>query len=299
MTGLFPLILIVLSLGTLVALVVRRLPALTLLDVDNLPEVKESKKKDEYIRKQIQKRLERGGNFSRFNFYRFTQQLRRIQLQFRQYVGKVERGVISQRAYLKKNKTPEALASQEQQVKTLLKDAHTALDHHHLEEAENKFIAAIRVDARNAEAYKGLTDVYMKKQQWDEAMQTGRFVLQIDPDNDQIYMKLGEIAEEQGKVDEAIKFYEQAVIMNDNFPQRFMRLGELLFGVKQYQTALEAVLQAVELEPENPKYLDKLVETAILVGDKKIAEQGYQQLRMVNPENQKLELLRQQILELT
>ncbi len=294
-----PLIFLFLSLGVLGVIVMRKFSALALLDINHLPEVKENRKKDVYIRNQIEKRIEKKSenreNSDGFSWKKFAHKLREIQLQFRQYVGKVERGVISQRSRLRKNTTPEALANKEQEIKSLLKDAFVSLEQHKLEDAETRYIAAIRLDTHNVEAYKGLTDVYMKKQQWEEAFETAKFILQIDRNDDQVYVKLGEISEELGKVEDAIKFYEQSVLINDHLPQRFMRLSDLLFSVGQYPTALEATLQAVELEPENPKYLDKLVEIAILVNNKNIAEDGYQQLRKVNPDNQKLELLRQQI----
>ena len=52
-----PFILIVGSLAVILRLIIRKYPQLTLIDVDGIPQVREEKKKDEFLRKRVEKRL--------------------------------------------------------------------------------------------------------------------------------------------------------------------------------------------------------------------------------------------------
>ena len=58
MFSILPFILILIALAIVVVVVVRKLPQLTLLDVDSIPEVQIDKKKDEYLKKRVEKSAE-------------------------------------------------------------------------------------------------------------------------------------------------------------------------------------------------------------------------------------------------
>ena len=283
------LAIIVASLAVILFIVFRRLPQASNLDVQELPEEKETQKKNEILTK----RIEEQGKKVRAGWSRKMEPLRRLwgkfQLRFRVYVGKVER--LWHHEQTIKTKTEDAhLAEEEREQKLakLIQEAEEHLKNNNLEKAEGLFIAAVKMDSKATSAYRGLGDTYLAQNALDEARQTYRFVLKLEPDDDNTLVKLAEMAERQGDVEEAIEYYEQAVVANDALSPRFYHLGELLLKVDQPTTAKEAVLQAVELEPKNPKYLDLLIETAIICGDKDLALKGYNDLRLVNAENQKL-----------
>lgn len=291
-----PLGFMLVSLVVMAVIVFRKFGELSLLDVSTIPEVREGEKKREFLKRHIEKRLIKGRKIRLEQWKPVLKSLRDIQLRFRKYVGRIERMIVKER--FRKDAPIQSraeVAAADTELRTLLNDALFAFQESDVALAEKKYIAAIRLDPKNADAYLGLGDVYRKQGQMDEARETYQFVVQLQPANDEACMKLGDLFEEEGKKEDAIVWYEKAVLINDSKASRFAKLAELLFSIEQYPAALEAILQAVELESENPKYLDMMAETAILSGNKTVAERAYQDLRMVNSDNQKLALLKDKI----
>lgn len=290
------LVLIVGSLGTILFVVVRKFPQLANLDVEHLPEEKIYQKKKEIINKRIEAQ---SGDAAR-KIVRMFRPLRkiwgRLQLQFRIYVGKIERLLYHEETLRNKllNETV-SVEDREQKISQLLYDGEQNLKLENYDVAEEKFIAAIKNDSKSTVAYRGLADTYLAKNAVEEAKQTYQFLARMEPGDDKVFVKLAEIAENQGNIEEAISHYQQAVLINDSLSPRFYHLAELLLKVDQPEVAQEAIMQAVELEPQNPKYLDFLIEIAIICGDKPLALKAYGELRLVNPENQKLSTLKDRI----
>lgn len=283
------LVVTIICLGVIGFVVWKKIPQLSNLDVDNLPQEKTSRKKHEIITKRIDAK-------SRETKQKLGEKLRPIdkfwrefQLKFRIYVGKIER--LLHHEDMIKTKQEQSLLTPEEKsnrLKSLVQEGEQDLQLGNLDKAEHAFITAIKTDVKYAAAYRGLAEVYVKKDSKEEAKQTFMFLLHLEPENDAVMVRLAEMAEIDNNIDEAIEYYQRAVVVNDSLSPRFAHLAELLLKVNQPIVAKEAVLQAVELEPQNPKYLDLLIETAILCQDKKLATQAYQNLRLVNPENSKL-----------
>ncbi|HLD60595.1 MAG TPA: tetratricopeptide repeat protein [Patescibacteria group bacterium] len=285
---------IFLGIGVIVYVVARKFPQLARLDVENLPFEKEHRKKREILGKRIatrEERLKKGivGSLSPVRKW-----WGRFQLQFRIYVGRIER-LWHHEERLKKRSHPEKEEVNEKKVEQLLGEGKRSLENTQLAEAEALFIAAIKADQHSTEAYRGLADTYLAQGALDEARQTYQFLLHLTPTDDMVMVKLADIAELQEKWDEAVFYYQQAAVVNDSLSPRFYHLAELLLKLGQPEVAREAIVQAVELEPKNPKYLDLLIETVILSGDKNAALQAYEELRMVNPDNQKLVSFKERI----
>lgn len=293
-------VLIIIPLAVILIVVLKKFPQLAVLDVDNVPEVKIAKKKDEALKKRVEEKATKSKNELIKKLIPVKENLKKVQDHFRKYVLRVTEQVEKEDQTLRraqgKEKEPKDLSDKKQQsLFTLLREGDSARNHGDFETAEDKYITAIRIDSKNAEAYRGLADVYFKQEQIDEALETYKFILQLDSNDDEILVKLGDIYHKKGDVKSAIDYYQRAVLANDAYPHRFAKLAEMLDSIEQYETALSAIEQAVELEPNNPKYLDMMVEMAILSGDKDAAEDGYQKLRMANPENNKLESFRERI----
>lgn len=298
MYTLLPFILILVSLATILVVVIRKFPQLSLLDIEKLPEVQEEVKKNEVLKKRVKKKTKESKEKTDAKVHILLARLKKVQLQFRQYVGVVERRIIRQKIEHKKQEqinTPETTQTEKEKVSLLLKDAEHAFQGNQFDSAETKYIAVIRLDNKNEDAYKGLIDVYVERDQLEEAAETCSFLLQLNPKNELAHVRMAEIAEQDGDIQKAIDHYQEAVIINHNMSPRFAKLADLLVRLEQYETALEAINQAIELEPENPKYLDNFVHIAILVGNKKLAKEAYDKLRQANPTNNKLDSLKQKI----
>ncbi len=287
---------IVTALGVVFYIVIRKFPQLSNLDLHNLPEEKIYQKKREIINK----RIEKSSNIVKDKFGKALIPVGKLwgklQLQFRIYVGKIER-LLHHEQVLKTKQKNKIVSSEENERKIgeLISDGEQFLRVANYDKAEEVFISAIKIDPKSAVAYRGLGDTYLAKNSTEEARQTYKFLIRMEPDDDSVLVKLAEIAESQGDLEEAIGYYQQAVLVNDSFSPRFYHLAELLVKVGQPQVAVESILQAVELEPQNPKYLDLLIEIAIICGNKDLALKGYGELRLVNPENQKLHSFKDRI----
>lgn len=293
--GIIPLVLIVASCIVIATIVFRKFPQLSVLDVENIPEVKEERKKESFLKKKVERRAEEAKKRRTMQWRPIMEQLRRWQLAFRSYVGRLERRIMHAAT---REKTAAGGAEEKSggtaPIRLLLRDARGAMERGDFETAEKKYIGAIRLDPKHKDAYRGLGDVYVEQGHTAEAKETYMFASRLDPSDDAILVALSELAEEEGDTGKAVEYLQRAILLNDNLSSRFARLGDLLTELRQYPTALEAVKQAVDLEPQNPKYLDMLASTAILTGDKALAEEAIQALRMVNPENQRLAVLKDQ-----
>ncbi len=299
MSNIFPFLLIIFSLTVIIIVVVRKFPQLTLLDIDNLPEVKEGKKKKEFLKNRSIKRSEKAKNTRLEKIKPMIKKLKEMQLKFRKYVGKVEKAVIVDQ-HKKRMEFPKVIKEKKkEELADILRDGTIAFSHGELELAEKKFISAIKIDPKSTEAYRGLADVYFEQGQLEEAEETYRFVLQLDRDDDSSMAKFAELLEQRGKKEEAVDWYQKSVLINPHLASRFAKIAGLLQSMEAYDPALEAISQAVELESQNPKYLDKLVEVSIMSGNQSIAKEAFDQLRSVNPDNKKLRTLKDRIYKMS
>lgn len=286
------------SILTIVAIVVRKFPQLSNVDLESLPQEKEARTKREIMSRRLKnesgKMLASMSTVARpvIKVWSLSQR------KFRLYVDKVE-GLWHHEERTKKRVVQLAVSEdRELKMHTLLQEASTYLQAGAFEQAEAHYINVISLNPKSTDAYRGLADTYLAKGSVEEAEQTFQFLLKLKPDDDAAMAKLAEMAEQQGKVEQAIEYYQQAVVLNDSLSPRFYQLAELLVRVKQPEVAREAILSAIELEPKNPKYLDLLIEIGILCSDKDLALQGFNELRLVNPKNQKLQVFQDRIKEL-
>ena len=291
----FFLVIILLGLALVGFVVIRKFPQVSNLDVNNLPQEKISRKKQEIISRRIEEQSKAFKAKSEKLFIPLRKMWGQLQLKFRIYVGKIERLWHHEQVYKQKVESKVSPEEAEQKINQLITEGEQCLQLNQFDRAEEKFIAVIKLNNRVAAAYRGLGDAYFARELLEEARETYRFVLQLEPEDDSVLVKLAGIAESQGDLEEAIEYYQKAVLINDSLSPRFAKLVDLLVKIGQPEAAREAALGAIELEPQNPKYLDLLAEVAILCRDKALAERAYNDLRLVNPENNKLADLRERI----
>jgi len=291
----FFLVIILLGLALVGFVVIRKFTQVSNLDVNNLPQEKISRKKQEIISRSIEEQSKAFKAKSEKLFIPLRKMWGQLQLKFRIYVGKIERLWHHEQVYKQKVESKVSPEEAEQKINQLITEGEQCLQLNQFDRAEEKFIAVIKLNNRVAAAYRGLGDAYFARELLEEARETYRFVLQLEPEDDSVLVKLAGIAESQGDLEEAIEYYQKAVLINDSLSPRFAKLVDLLVKIGQPEAAREAALGAIELEPQNPKYLDLLAEVAILCRDKALAERAYNDLRLVNPENNKLADLRERI----
>ena len=321
MFSILPLLLIIVSLGIIIAIIVRRYPQLILLDLETLPEREQKKKKRELFTRRAKKRSEaKNAKLVRSLGEPLGAWWKKTQETFRRYTQRVwndTKGIassttkkfeknISPKQIIKKTQGVEPIevsttkssslgGSHGEDMRSILQHARRAVQDEAWEKAEALYIKVIRQDTQNIEAYEGLGDVYLAQGQRDEAKETYVFLAKLAPNFDAVRIKLGHLAEEDGDTKKAIEWYQEAVLINDSNAEWFAALADLFFSIEEYIPAQEALGEAVELAPTNKGYLDKFVETSILVQDISGAEEAYQKLRMQDSEYVRLPMLRDKI----
>jgi len=269
--------------------IVPKIARLANLDVNNLPEEIEQKKKKEIIYKRLESKGQEFGKkiIKRFSFLQKFWLF--IQNRFRSLVFRIEKLWHHEETLRKKimDKTM-TTEDKENKINNIIREAEGFFAVQNYDKAEELYIAALRLNPKSVTVYRGLGDTYFAKKAYNEAVETYKFLLGLNKDDDNVLMKLGEIKELQNKLDEAIGYYQQASVLGDSLSPRYFHLAELLLKVNQPEVAKEAVKEACDLEPKNPRYLDLLIETAIICGDKLLAEKTFEELRLVNPNNNKL-----------
>ena len=335
MATIIPFILFILSLAIVLVVIVRKYPQLTLLDIDNVSKIKETKKKNEFVRKRAEEQIHKTKGMLKQKISPITVHAKN---KFKGFIGNVKHQVdskIKEEAKLEepsqkltikspqlqkevddkpqnsvKNKIKERLArprksftrygetsesSEKQKVRDLFQEGLRLFEEESYAQAEKKFIDVIKVDIKNKDAYRALGDVYYAQGQYSEAEETYKFVVHLDKKDDAAYIRLAQISEEKDDISGAIQYLQQAVILNDNFAAPFLKLSDLFVQIEQYDAAFEAATQAVAIEPDNHRSLDRLLELAIIMSRKDVAEKIYRRLKTADPNSKKLEKYRLKI----
>lgn len=120
--------------------------------------------------------------------------------------------------------------------------------------AEKIYIDIISHNPKSVDAYEGLGNLYLKKEEYDQARETLQFTLRLSPNDASVNVSL----------------------------------AELEIKLENYKAALEPLRRAVGKRSKNPKYLDLYINAALSAGSLKDARHGLQLLKKVNPENQKI-----------
>jgi tetratricopeptide (TPR) repeat protein len=258
MPTIISLILIGLCLLIILAIIVKKFPALAILDVNNMSGAKEAKFKDQLIKAKVERDLTK-----------FAGSLARVWL----FLSKRLAGFLkSSQATLKKTKLnykieakipwPEKI----KRIKELFAASEELIKKEFYGEAEEKLVEIISLDQKNLKAFFVLAGVYHDLKKWPEARQTYEYALKLARANQ-----------------------DDSGIMEDlNLPEIYFSLAWTLKEADDLETALENCQEALELEPNNPRYLDLILDLSIMKKDKELANKYLEKLAAVNPENNKL-----------
>ncbi len=246
------------SVLTVVGIVVGAFPALTNLEIEQHPKLREAKTKHALLFGKWQRRVE---NWSGVFLTSTSPMVERLRTQVRRVAHRV---IVLERRYgflLPKTKKKSLSANTAEAAHELLLRAGRELSADAFEAAEQTYIDVLRLDARNVEAYWGLVGVYRERRADREVVETLHFLTKLVPEDPEVWYELA----------------RQSQQMSNN------------------ADALEAAREAVALEAANPKYLDFLCEAAIVSGRRAEALNAFRKLEATNPENQKLKEFRQRM----
>jgi tetratricopeptide (TPR) repeat protein len=247
------------------AIIIKKLPALAILDVDNMAKEKEAKFKNLIIKKRIDRDIARvsgifGGFFIKLNSY---------------FNKLTEKAIDNLKKIKLKQKVLDKVPHQQKEkiLKSLVLESEKLSKAEEYSETEKKLVEVISLDQKNLLAFYNLGEVYEKLRKYPEARQTYGYALKLSKqelkdDVEDIYISPQEV---------------------------YFSLAGLEKKAGNIEAAYENISEALEIEANNPRFLDLIVDLSIIKKDKNSAWQYLEKLSEVNPENNKLADRKEQI----
>lgn len=258
MPTIISLILIGLCLVIILAIILKKFPALAILDINNMPGEKEAKFKDQIIKQKVERDLAKVGG--------------RVARAWLLLSRKVSNFLESSQAQLKKIKLSYKSSARIPQVEKqkMIKDLFIAyadlLKKENYNGAEEKLVEIVSLDQKNINAFFKLGSLYDEQKKWSEARQTYEYALKL-----------------------ARQYQDDETIMADlTIQEIYFSLAWVERESDDLDAALENIREALELEPNSPRYLDLILDLSIIKKDKELAVASLEKLASVNPENNKL-----------
>jgi tetratricopeptide (TPR) repeat protein len=171
MLALVSTILLIICLVVIALIIIKKFPALAILDVENIPGKKEAKFKEEIIKKRLERDLAKWG----IVFSKVWNVLNKF------ISGSLHNALeklLSIKETYRKNKKL-TLAQRRERIKELFRQAQDSLKDDNLEQAESSLIEIISLDQKKLTAFIDLANVYTKGKKWPEARQTLGYALKL------------------------------------------------------------------------------------------------------------------------
>lgn len=284
-----PLILILLSLGVIIFIVIRKFPMLANIDMESMPAHKEAKVKEQIIGKRLKRSFFKWGSF----FAGIIKPIIRL-------MGDLFKAIHDKLVALKETYKKELIIEDfdsSARVEKLFTLFDELIKEEKFIEAEKKLIEIIALDNKNIKAFKALGGLYFSRKNYQEAIETFEYVLKLKEDDD-AYAQLSNVIKSTEISD--VNRADSLKIANINIfrAQTYFDLSLVHMAMDRIDEALASLRKALEIEPNNPRYLDTMFEISIIKKDKDLAEESYKRLAEANPENQKLTELKKQIDEI-
>lgn len=286
MFNIIPLILILISLGVIILIVVKKFPVLANLDVESIQAEREAKFKERIISNRLKR-----------NFFKYYAKIVRATKPIGQAIGNFFKWGQKKLVEFKKNYAKEEVTKGEikHTINKLFSEVKELIEKEELEQAEDKLIEIIGLDSQNIKAFKSLGDFYFDRKDYHEAKQTFEHVLKLLERESDIYSPTVQAAENGG---EGLTEEEDARDIDSQLASVYFDLAIVDKATDNFDGALASINKAFKLEPNNPRYLDTKLEISIIKKDRISALEAYDNLVKVNPENQKLADFKEQIDEL-
>ena len=250
--------LIVIALIVMLVIIVKKFPALAILNVENMPGEKEAKFKDQIIKTRVTRDLAVfSGFFGRIWLFltkRLAATLKERQTQLKKL----------RTSYTASLKIP--WLEKQKKIRELAVLAKEALKKEDESGSEEKLLEIVSLDQKNLEAFFELGNLYERQKKWPEARETYEYALKLARQPRGEAGALGDITAQE-------IYFSLSGVENES--------GDLA-------AALENIREALELEPNNPRYLDLILDLSIMRKDKELAQESLAKLAAVNPENNKL-----------
>lgn len=288
MYNIVPFVIASVSLIIILVIIIKKFSILSSINVDSMPEEKESILKEKIVISRVKRRFNILANLKYFTAIkrRISGFLNRIK-SFHNKLLKLESGYKFRIKSIRRRKVNSS-EIENLEMDTILKDGQKLLNKNNFELAEKKYIEAIKFDPHKIEAYEGLGKIYLQLKQHSQADEIFKYIIKIDKNNSNAFFSLGIINFQENKFDLARENYLKAVKLERHNALILSNLAESCKALDYNEEASSYLKEAINIEPNNPRYLDSLTEISIILKDKSLAENTLKKLQEVNPENKKI-----------
>ena len=265
MLTIISILLVLACLIIIASIIIKKFPALAILDVENIPGQKEAKFKEQIIKNRLERDLSKWGKVF-IKIWHFLNSITSGPLHDAYDKLKAVKDV-----YRKSKKL--TLTQRREHIRNLFRTTEDSLKADDLDKAEESLIEIISLEQKNLPAFVELAEVYTRGKKWAEARQTLGYALKL------------------------VKASKDEYFIGDVTPQEIhFSLAWVNDNLNDYLEALDHIRESLEFEPNQPRYLDLALDLAIKQKDKKFATEILERLREVNPENAKLAEWREEVL---
>ena len=137
------------------------------------------------------------------------------------------------------------------EAQTCYEEGMACLEEGKLDEALEKFNAAVALDPNYVEALKDRGNAYYFKGELELALKDYLKVISLAPGIWQAYNNAANVYWDQGNIQKAMEYYEKAIEANPSECLPYSNLGLLHLDIKQYSEACEYFRKIIEIEPQN------------------------------------------------
>ncbi len=150
---------------------------------------------------------------------------------------------------------------------------------------EDFYLAAIKKNPKDREAYEALGRLYLQNKNYSDAVATYEYLIKLDPTRDIYYSNLGLSHYSLKEYQMARQAYEKAIGINNKIPTRWINLALCFEALEDFTKAVKAITQALELDKLNLNYMSLLADAYVKLENYVRAEEVLEQILALDPSN--------------
>jgi tetratricopeptide (TPR) repeat protein len=164
-----------------------------------------------------------------------------------------------------------------------------------IDRTEQRLIEKIQKNPADRAAYEELGKLYLEQKNYQDAEEVYEYLTRNYETEDGYFSRLGTVYFNLKKYENAIAAYNRAIELRSDMPNRYINLSLCYEAIEDYAQAAEAARKAVKLDQENITYLALLADLLLRSGQKSDAIETLERLLELDPVN---ESARQRLMEL-
>jgi tetratricopeptide (TPR) repeat protein len=281
------LIIAIISGVTVLILLIRHWREIRLLDVGTIRAEQEKKARDRIMCDRFDRLLKR-----------WSAPIRQTGRRATQWFARAVQDAEAKLSITRTSADPHAPRMPSGRIVQLLDEASTCVQEGKSSRAERLYLEVLKIDMRQADAYKGLGELYLADRQYPQAKETFDFLVSIHRADDAVYAGLATIAEADNRLLDAERDRKRAIEIKPHSSQRFAELASHYLKRAMAKEALAAAQEAARLDPADLRTLELSCRAAILLRDRHLAEFALRDLRLNGYDRERLDSLKEQVDEM-